>query len=254
MKKGLIFVYCLLLPIINISSIITSIRNIFQYPVFLFKWIKYKFLSNEKVSFFDLYPCLNDKSSSSQTGKGHYFYQDIWALKKVKESGVADHVDIASRIDGFAGQCSSICKVEFVDYRAVDITIPNFTSKSGSILNLPYETDSVSSLSCLHVIEHIGLGRYGDPVDFNGTYKASSELSRILKPSGNLYIGVPIGQERVVFNAHRVFFPQSIIKMFKGLSLVSFSAVNDSGEYIEHPCFDDFNGSKYSCGLFHFTK
>ena len=71
-----------------------------------------------------------------------------------------------------------------------------------------FETGSVDSLSCLHTIEHVGLGRYGDPIDPEGWVVAVRELARILAPGGRLYLGTPIGRERVCFNSERVFLAE----------------------------------------------
>lgn len=252
MKKVLILLYRLTSPILDMRYIANRLSSIYFYFGFIRQFLDYRKLDNADV--IDLYPCLNDATSVSQTGKGHYFYQDIWALSKVAKSGVSKHVDIGSRIDGFAGQCSAICEVEFLDFRPVDLGLDNFKMKQGSILELPYENGSLNSISCLHVIEHIGLGRYGDPMDPLGSKKAAGELVRVLSNSGNLYIGVPIGRERVAFNAHRIFSPDTIRDFFDGLELVEFDAVDDSGYFVKNPSFTDFEKADYSCGLFHFKK
>ncbi len=46
--------------------------------------------------------------------------------------------------------------------------------------------------SCMHTIEHIGLGRYGDPLDAVGDQTALSELQRVVAPGGSLLIVVPV--------------------------------------------------------------
>lgn len=252
MRKIFILLYRLITPIVNVRNFAGGILNLYRYFGFMCQFARYKKLDNTNV--IDLYPCLNDASSVSQTGKGHYFYQDIWALSKVAKSNVPKHIDIGSRIDGFAGQCSAICEVEFLDFRPVDLGLDNFKMKQGSILELPYEDNSVNSLSCLHVIEHIGLGRYGDPLDSSGSIKAAKELVRVLSNGGNLYVGVPIGRERVAFNAHRIFNPETIRAFFCELELVEFAAVNDSGHFVKNASFLDFTNADYSCGLFHFKK
>jgi SAM-dependent methyltransferase len=252
MKKIFILLYRLTSPILDARHALNGLLNIYRYFGFIRRFMDYKKL--DKASVIDLYPCLNDATSVSQTGKGHYFYQDIWALSKVAKSNVSKHIDIGSRIDGFAGQCSAICEVEFLDFRPVDLGLDNFSMKQGSILELPYEDSSISSLSCLHVIEHIGLGRYGDPMNPLGSIKAAKELVRVLSNGGNLYIGVPIGRERVAFNAHRIFNPKTIKDFFSGLELVEFCAVNDEGYFVKNASFADFGSADYSCGLFHFKK
>ncbi|MBK8696763.1 MAG: DUF268 domain-containing protein [Deltaproteobacteria bacterium] len=122
------------------------------------------------------------------------------------------------------------------------------------LLSLPFADRSVPSLSCLHVIEHIGLGRYGDPLDPDGSLKALAELQRVVAPGGDFYLGVPIGRERVCFNAHRVLSPQTVLRALGELSLVEFSAVNDAGDLVRDARPEDFAKADYSCGLFHFTR
>jgi len=228
--------------------------NIFIYPYFIYSWIKYKILSEENVPLQDLYPCLNDRGAGSQTGKGHYFFQDIWALRCVMNSSVGLHVDVGSRIDGFVGQCSAICDIEMVEYRPIGIGIDNIRMIPGDILNLPYADKEVRSLSCLHVIEHIGLGRYGDRMDPLGSEKSAKELARVLSIGGSLYLGVPIGRERVEFNAHRVFYPSSVLSMFSDLVLIDFKAINDDGVFLQDANINVFDDANYSCGLFHFSR
>lgn len=250
------FIYRCVLPIINLKSFFQNFGNLLRYPAFILDYLKYKRLSkNEIVNFLDLYPCLSDKSSVSQTGKGHYFYQDIWALGKVfRNLPIVKHVDVGSRIDGFAGQCSAFCSVEFVDLRPVDLGLENFQMKEGNILKLPFQNNEIESLSSLHVVEHIGLGRYGDDVDFEGSKKAMAELQRTLKIGGNLYFGIPIGRERVMYNAHRIHNPNTIIKAFNDCELVEFSVVDDNGKFIKNADFNNYVSANYACGLFHFKK
>jgi hypothetical protein len=45
----------------------------------------------------------------------------------------------------------------------------------------------------MHVVEHVGLGRYGDPIDANGDAQAIKELKCVLWPGGVLYFVVPTG-------------------------------------------------------------
>ncbi len=207
---------------------------------------------SEKISLLNLYPCISDKTTVTHFD-AHYFYQDIWAFKKIYSYLPKCHVDIGSRID-FVGFLTAITKVTFVDIRPLNATLKNLISKKGNILCIPFQDKSVHSLSCLHVAEHIGLGRYGDTLDSRGTKKACSELSRVLAPSGNLYFSMPVGKPRLCFNAHRIHSPKKVLEYFKPLELVEFSGIDDEGNFRLDVDPLLFESAKYACGLFHFTK
>jgi Caenorhabditis protein of unknown function, DUF268 len=128
------------------------------------------------------------------------------------------------------------------------------TFYQGDITKLSMADQSLQSLSCLHTMEHIGLGRYGDPIDPNGCFKGMKELERVLAPGGTLYFSVPIGREHVAFNAHRIFDPCTIIKAFGALELTEFVAVNGSGDLVDPAQVEDFQKVDYSCGIFVFKK
>jgi hypothetical protein len=119
---------------------------------------------------------------------------------------------------------------------------------------MPYKDGSVKSLSCLHVAEHIGLGRYGDPLDPLGTEKAAAELMRCLAPNGNLYFALPIGKSRLCFNAHRIHSPQQIMTYFEGLELAEFSVTGDDKQFVEDTNPADYANQRYACGMFWFRK
>jgi hypothetical protein len=206
------------------------------------------------ASLADLNPQLFDRNSETQSGGGHYFYQDIWALRKLVELNPTEHHDVGSRFDGFVGQATAICPVVCYDIRPPSFHLPRLEFRLGSILKLPSPNNSVRSLSCLHVAEHIGLGRYGDDLDPDGTVKALKELMRVLASGGQLLYSMPIGRERVCFNAERVWNPERPIQVMNELRLVEFKAVNDTGQFVERAVPKDFSASSYSCGLYHFTR
>jgi SAM-dependent methyltransferase len=227
-------------------------------PFFLRDFILYSRAENNSqfpIKFRNLFPVLQDRFALAGGVRGHYFLQDLWAAKVIYDLNIKEHIDVASRLDGFVAHLLCFTRVVYVDIRPLGIKVEGLRYQEGSITSLPFADNSISSLSCLHVIEHIGLGRYGDQVDIDGWSKGCKELQRVLAPGGKLILGVPVGGEGVCFNAHRIFDPQSILSEFDGLLMTSFSLIDDSGDCIhENASFQRAKDCKYGCGLYIFKK
>lgn len=237
-------------PLIDFRRIRRGVRAYLRYAR---DWRRYARMPEaELLSLSDAFPCLFDRTSYSPV-TGHYFYQDRWALKAVKQSGTPLHVDVGSNVV-YVSMLSVMTYVVFVDIRPLFSNLDNLSSIDASILAMPFADHSVPSLSCLHVAEHIGLGRYGDPLDPGGTRKAASELARVLKPGGNLYFSLPLGKPRVCYNAHRIHSPGQILEYFRDLKLAAFAAVLDNGVFKAEATPVELENANYACGLFHFTK
>jgi len=143
-------------------------------------------------------------------------------------------------------------QVTFIDVRPLKVELARLYPIAGSIARLPLRDGSITSLSCLHVVEHIGLGRYGDQLDPLGTRRACKELIRVLAPGANLFVSLPVGRPRVCFNAHRIHSPWQVLSCFEGLELIEFSAVDDRGKFCEKADMDEMGQASYACGLFWF--
>jgi SAM-dependent methyltransferase len=196
-----------------------------------------------------------DRFSPAGSVPVHYFLQDIWAARYVHDNKPERVVDVGSRLDGYIAHLLSFCPVTFVDIRPLDISVENLEFVSGNITDLPFDDGSIPCLSSLHVIEHIGLGRYGDPVDPEGHRKAARELRRVLAPGGTLILGTPVGRERLCFDAHRIFHPETVRAMFEGLTLERFALIDDRGcGVVENATFEAAADCDYGCGLFVFRK
>jgi hypothetical protein len=226
-------------------------KSLLACPTYLKDLLQYTKMGGG-VKLKDLHPVLDETSSVTKVDS-HYFYQDLWAFRKILENKPDKHVDVGSN-NKLISFLTAIITVEFIDIRPLEVGVENLINERGSILDLPYETSSVQSLSCLHVAEHIGLGRYGDPIDPKGTEKGCQELSRVLGVGGNLYFGIPLGKPRVCFNAHRIHNSAQILKYFSSLKLIDFSGIDDNGKYYPRAEVTDFDQNDYSCGLFQFTK
>lgn len=224
-----------------------------HYGWYLRDWRQYRRLPQaEALTWANSYPQLHDKTAVS-TIDPHYYYVNAWAMRKVIANQPAYHVDVASQVL-FANLLAAVLPVLFVDYRPLHVSLSGLSSVGGSILALPFADNSVASLSCLHVAEHIGLGRYGDRLDPLGSQKAARELARVLAPGGNLYFALPVGQPRLQFNAHRIHDPQTIVTYFADLELVEFCGVNDNGRFAEAINPASLAQSQYACGFFWFRK
>ncbi len=234
---------------------ITTLRAV---PYFLKNLIRYIRLNKEnsfRVCFKDIFYKTYDRFNEAGTMSTHYFYQDLWAAKYLHQHKITEHVDVGSRLDGFIAHTLLFSAVCYIDVRPLKAKIDGLDFKQGSALALPFPDNSVASLSCLHVIEHVGLGRYGDEVDPGGYRTAARELMRALAVGGILLIGVPVGRERVCFDAHRIFDPQTIVNAFSGLKLLEFNLIDDKGQgIINNASFSVARQCNYGCGLFAFTK
>jgi SAM-dependent methyltransferase len=168
----------------------------------------------------------------------------------------AEHIDIGSSLY-FASIVSAFLPVRFYDYRPPLLQLGRLQVGAADLFQLPFESDSILSLSCMHVVEHIGLGRYGDSVDYDGDLKAIRELKRVVKPKGQLLFVVPLGQSRIEFNAHRIYDYAHVLKAFEGFRLRDFALIPDSptqGGLVQSASKEMCDQQRYGCGCFHFEK
>lgn len=200
-------------------------------------------------------PFLMDKTTGTNFDR-HYTLHPAWAARIIAQTKPELHTDISS-IFYFSTIVSAFTSVKFYDYRPADLKLDNLTSGSADLTNLLFKDNSIHSLSCMHTVEHIGLGRYGDKIDPNGDLKAMSELKRVLAIQGNLLFVVPIGKEKLAFNANRIYSYDQIIENFSDLRLEEFSLIPDDpkdGGIIKNPTRELINKQSYACGCFWFKK
>jgi hypothetical protein len=205
----------------------------------------------------EAYPCLTDRNDAAGGASGHYFHQDLLVAQKIFESKTSNHLDVGSRIDGFVAHVATFMNIEVLDIRPMTTSAKNITFRQLDLMS-----DEVShigvfdSVSCLHALEHFGLGRYGDEIDPDGWVKGLAALTQITKQGGTLYLSVPIGSQRIEFDAHRVFSVSTLTaKLMTDFEIVEFFYIDDLGD---HHHVDSTTLSKdknnfgcvYGCGVF----
>jgi SAM-dependent methyltransferase len=202
----------------------------------------------------DVNPQLSDRGSVTPIDR-HYTYHPAWAARVLAGTRPNKHVDISSTVN-FCAIVSAFVPVEFYDFRPAPIELHGLRTGAADLTQLHFPDDSVTSLSCMHVLEHIGLGRYGDPLDPDGDLKAIGELVRVLAPGGDLLVATPVGQPRVAFNAHRVYDHEAFARYFAPLELVEFTLIEEHGEggLIVAPPSERVRAEYYACGCFWFRK
>ena len=224
---------------------------------------RYKKLSkgNNLVPITLYFPCLTDRFASGGTAKGHYFWQDLFVAKKIYTNNPQKHVDIGSSIAGFVSHVCIYREIEVFDIRPLNSNIPNVKFVQADLMvSNQIKQNYCDSLSCLHAMEHFGLGRYGDQIDVNGHIKGMENIYSILKTGGKFYFSVPIGKQRTEFNAHRVFSVCYLLSLFnEKYTIDSFSYVDDNGDFYENRQLTEENvksnfGCKFGCGIFELTK
>lgn len=237
---------------------IKSLKDFFVFrPVLLVKQYLWFFTQlrnfrkmsvNEVFKRVDYFPCLFDNLDHTPLDPV-YFFQDSWAAKKLFEIKPKHHYDVGSSAKTI-GILSGFVPITMIDIRPIELELENLYFEQGSILDLPFEDNTLETISSLCVIEHIGLGRYGDPLDPYGSEKAIAELKRVLKTGGIILFSVPVDSEnKIYFNAHRAFTREYILELFTGFSLL------EEKYHYGTKMYDSYDASKgFGTGLFMLIK
>ena len=157
-----------------------------------------------------------------------YTYHTSWAARKINEISPSVHHDIGSDLR-FVTLVSAFIPVIYLEYRPLEINLNNLETRHADICKLSFPDNHLECLSCLSVLEHIGLGRYGDKINPEGDLLAISELKRVLAFSGSLLLVVPIRYKpQLQFNAHRIYSHVQILEYFSELKLIEFALIPDN--------------------------
>lgn len=238
------------------------LRALRGLPVFLRDWAAFRKNHAGKMK---LMPCLHDRYEEGGATKSEYFWQDLLVARAIHAANPVKHVDIGSRVDGFVAHVASFRDCEVFDVRPITTAVPGVVFRQADLMNpasLPITSEEgyCDSLSCLHAIEHFGLGRYGDPVNPYGYERGIANMAQLLRPGGTFYLSTPVGEERVEFNANRVFAPKTIIACARDNDLeltkltVISSARGPQDVSTDQETLTALTQSVYNLGIFIFKK
>ena len=208
---------------------------------------------------FGVHLCIGDHLAENGDISNEYFLQDLYVAQKISSRLPRRHLDVGSHVAGFVAHVASFREVDVVDIRPQSKDIKNITFmqydfSSRSIRNLQYD-----SVSCLHALEHFGLGRYGDTIDKEAFRNGLINLANAVSLGGRLYLSLPIGIEKIYFNSHRISDPVKILEFTQELGLVvrSFACVSEG---VLRPCYDiiqelnALRSREYVLGIYEFEK
>lgn len=205
-----------------------------------------------------LHPKLKDKKDTSGTMSGHYFHQDLFVAQRIFKNNPRKHLDIGSSTYGFVSHVASFREIDVLDIRENKSSVENINFKTIDIMADDLDlSDKYDSVSCLHTVEHFGLGRYNDRVDYEGYRKGLINISKLLFSGGLFYLSTPIGKQTVYFNAHRVFNHKHIIEICEPYyDLLEFHIVDENGDLQLNIPFKTFvsDEKKGRLGIFIFRR
>lgn len=244
---------------IDFRNTLTALKEIFRYYSNL---RKIKKQTDGKWKIKSLFPCLHDRHDESGTASGSYFHQDLLVAGEIFKKKPFKHVDVGSRVDGFVAHVAAFRKIEVFDIRSLNSEHENILFIEMDIMNPQKKYENYTdSLSCLSVLEHFGLGRYGDNIDIYGYKKGFENLVKMLKKGGAFYFSVPIGEQRIEFDAHRVFSINEILALTEenGLEVIRFSYVDDKGNLhkdykLSEKDLENNLRCSFGCGIWEFKK
>jgi len=198
---------------------------------------------------------LNEDTSNTDFDT-HYLYHVAWGIRKIIAIKPKMHADFSSSLNLFTA-LAAIFPTTFYDFRPAKIILDNLTCAKCDLMEDDFDLGQYSSVSSMHVVEHIGLGRYGDTLNVNGDLIAIENLKKTVAPGGQILFAVPCGQPSVHFNAHRVYSARKIVEYFGSefkLKEFYFIPGPTSLAPMLNPDFDITTEYIYGCGCFHFEK
>jgi Caenorhabditis protein of unknown function, DUF268 len=210
---------------LDFEKLFFAIASIFRY---IHGYCNFRMTCASKVT---ISPCLTDYLSTAGDVTSEYFVNDLFVAQMIFDNKPQKHVDIGSRLDGFVAHIASYREVEVFDIRPLSCRSKNIRFNQMDMMKPPSRRywDYADSISCIHALEHFGLGRYGDPIDAGGFHTGLKNIMKLLKVNGLLYLSIPLGKDRVEFNSHRITNPLNLLRFTEscGFDLEGFYYLKD---------------------------
>jgi SAM-dependent methyltransferase len=237
---------------------VKALRSLRGLPRFVRDYFRFRSSYSGRL---ELLPCLHDWHEEGGATALEYFWQDLLVARAIFEARPEKHVDIGSRVDGFVAHVASFREIEVFDVRPITTQVPGVRFTQADLMQpVAGMTGYCDSVSCLHALEHFGLGRYGDPIDPKGFERGLANMAALLRKDGVFYLSVPIGVERVEFNGQRVLDPRAIIDLARAnsLELRELKVIRQRGGVealaLDERRLSDLASQRYALGVFTFSK
>lgn len=238
-----------------------DLRRLLRAPLGAWRYLRHLATFSRTNSYkLRIQPCLHDWWEQAGATGTEYFWQDLLVARMVHQAAPRRHIDVGSRLDGFVAHVASFREIEVFDIRPLDAQIPGIKFRQADMMTgyglQPAITDSISSL---HAIEHFGLGRYGDPINSDGSALGIANLAKMLEPGGTLYLSCPVCADEVFFNAHRALQPNTIHSIVTGCGLslrlcMLFNTLTKAFEAAPEPLSSYSARQQHSLAIYVLTK
>ncbi|MGQ9695862.1 MAG: class I SAM-dependent methyltransferase [Thermodesulfobacteriota bacterium] len=145
-------------------------------------------------------------------------YECAFAAQHIKEAQPKSILDIGSYRHFILGLLAHF-SVTTLDVRRRHCSLNSEIILIGDAQMIPLPPNSFDVVLSLCALEHFGLGRYGDNMDWQGDQKAFAEMRRVLKPKGRLIFSTTIHQAEpaIAFNAHRIYTYEMVQSFCRGM-------------------------------------
>lgn len=237
-------------------DLIKVCRFFFTLPRFFYNLFIIKKLHGVDVT---LKPCVHDANDFAGSKLAEYFYQDLFVAQMIFDDKPKILADVGSRVDGFVANVASFREITVFDIRELTDKINNVTFLKQDITQPFDNTQKFDMVTCLHALEHFGLGRYGDPIIKDAVHRGIEGLVNLVEDNGILIISTPTGRERIEFNANWIFDAQKLCGIFDLLNMkleavFKFNPEDKNFEFLNPENITQLSDSDYNLTVFKLLK